>query len=101
MVLGLLDQLQIFTDLQICRLVSDGFIRTFNRSRATQAVALAISKAFNRVWNFRLDIWSYLQSCMEYACHIWAGALSCFLELLDKLQKQIYRTVGLSLAAFL
>ena len=38
---------------------------------------------------------------MEYCCHIWAGALSCYMELLDKLQKQICRTVGPSLAASL
>ena len=38
---------------------------------------------------------------MEYCCHIWAGAPSCYLELLDKLQKQICRTVGPSLAASL
>ena len=25
--------------------------------------------------------------CMEYCCHVWAGALSCYLELLGKLQK--------------
>ena len=37
--------------------------------------------------------------CMEYCCHIWAGATSCYLELLDKLQNQISRTVGPSLAA--
>ena len=23
--------------------------------------------------------------CMEYCCHIWAGAPNCYLELLDKL----------------
>ena len=34
-------------------------------------------------------------------CHIWAGAPSCYLELLDKLQKWIFRTVGPSLAASL
>ena len=39
--------------------------------------------------------------CMEYCCHIWAGAPGCFLELLDKLQKGICRTVGPSLAASL
>ena len=38
---------------------------------------------------------------MKYCCHIWAGVPSCYLELLDKLQKQICMTVGLSLAAFL
>ena len=39
--------------------------------------------------------------CMEYCCHVWAGAPSCYLELLDKLQKQICRTVGPSIAASL
>ena len=39
--------------------------------------------------------------CMEYCCHVWAGASSCYLELLDKLQKRICRTVGPSLAASL
>ena len=38
---------------------------------------------------------------MEYCCHIWAGAPGCYLNLLDKLQKQIWRTVGPSLAASL
>ena len=44
---------------------------------------------------------STIQPCMEYCCHVWAGAPSCYLELLDKLQKQICRTVGPSLAASL
>ena len=38
---------------------------------------------------------------IEYCCHITAGAPSCYLELLDKLQKRICRTVGPSLAASL
>ena len=36
--------------------------------------------------------------CREYCCHVWAGTPSCYLELLDKLQKQICRTVSPSLA---
>ena len=44
---------------------------------------------------------STIQPCMECCCHVWAGAPSCYLELLDKLQKQICRTVGPSLAASL
>ena len=39
--------------------------------------------------------------CMEYYCHVWAGAPNCYLELLDKPQKRICRTVGPSLAALL
>ena len=40
--------------------------------------------------------------CMEYCCHVWAAAAtSCYLELLDKLQKRICRTVGPSRATSL
>ena len=46
MVLGLLDQLQIFFTV-----VSERTARAFKRSWATQAVALDISKAFHRVWH--------------------------------------------------
>ena len=34
---------------------------------------------------------------MKYCCHIWAGVPSCYLELLDKQQKRICRTLGPSL----
>ena len=40
-----------------------------------------------------------IHPCMEYCCHVWAHAPSCYLELLDKLQKWICKTVGPSLAA--
>ena len=44
---------------------------------------------------------STIRPCMEYCCHIWAGAPSCYLDLLDKLQKRICRIVGPSLATSL
>ena len=44
---------------------------------------------------------SIIQQCMEYCCHVWAGAPSCYLELLDKLQKRICNPVGPSLATSL
>ena len=44
---------------------------------------------------------STIRSCMEYCCCAWAGACSCYLKLLDELQKWIYRTVGPSLDASL
>ena len=37
--------------------------------------------------------------CMEYCCHVWAGAPSCYLELLGKLQKRICGTADPSFAA--
>ena len=37
---------------------------------------------------------------MKYCCHVWVGApASCYLKLLDKLQKWICRTVGPAVAA--
>ena len=44
---------------------------------------------------------SIIYPCMVYCCHVWAGTPSCYLELLDKLQKRICRTVGPSLAVSL
>ena len=38
---------------------------------------------------------------MEYCCHVWAGAPSYSWAMLDKLQKQICRTVVPSLASSL
>ena len=36
---------------------------------------------------------STIQLCMDYCCHVWAGAPSCYLELVDKLQNWISRTL--------
>ena len=44
---------------------------------------------------------STLRPWMEYCCHVRTGAPNCYLELLDKLQKWICRTVGPSFAASL
>ena len=44
---------------------------------------------------------STIRPCIEYCCHVWGGAPSCYLELLDELQKRICWTVGPSLAASL
>ena len=44
---------------------------------------------------------STIQPCMEYCGHVWAGAPSCCLELLDKLQKSDIYDCSPSLAASL
>ena len=44
---------------------------------------------------------STIRPCMEYCCHVWAGAPSWYLGFLDKLQNRICRTVGPSLAPLL
>ena len=40
-------------------------------------------------------------TCMENCCYVSAGAPSCYLELLDKVQQGIWRTFGPSLAVSL
>ena len=35
---------------------------------------------------------------MEYCCHVWTGAPSCYLELFDKLKQRICGTIDPSLA---
>ena len=40
-----------------------------------------------------------IHPCMEHCCYVWADAPSCYLKLLDKLQKRICRAVGPSPAA--
>ena len=44
---------------------------------------------------------STIRPCMEYCCHVWAGAPICYLDLLDKLQKQICRLLVLHLLPLL
>ena len=57
---------------------------------------------------------SATETCMEYcchavllnkstprACHVWASATSCYLEMLDQLQEQICRAADFSFAAFI
>ena len=44
---------------------------------------------------------STIRPCMEYCCHVWVCAPSCYLELLDKLQIRICRTVASALTASL
>ena len=44
---------------------------------------------------------SIIRPCIEYSCHVWDGAPSCYLELLDELEKRMCKTVGPSLATSL
>ena len=64
----------------------------------------AFSMKFNKVSFTEVAVYLYkstIHPCMEYCCHAWAGACTCYLELLDKLQKQMCRTIVPSLAACL
>ena len=64
----------------------------------------AFSMNFNKVSFSEVAVYLYkstIHPCNEYCCHVWAAAPSCCLELLDKLKKQIWRTIVPLLAACL
>ena len=79
----------------------NSYIASIVKTASKKIGALSCSMKFLSpevaLYLYKSTIWP----CMEYCCHFWAGAPSCYLELLDKQQKRICRTVGPSLAASL
>ena len=74
------------------------------------SIAKTASKKIGAIIHFikflSLEVALYLYKpticpCMEHCCHVWVGAPSCYLQLLEKLQKLICRTVGPSPVASL
>ena len=74
-------------------------------NKGISAVSAGISAdSFNEVSSPEVALYFYKSTmwhCMKYCCNVRAGAFSCYLELLDKPQKWICRTVSPSLAACL
>ena len=52
-------------------------------------------------WSCSVSLQIYHMAMYRILLYIWAGAPSCYWELLDKLQKRIRRIAGPSLAAYL
>ena len=77
----------------------DSYIISIAKSAFKKIAALICSMKFISpgvaLYFYKSTIWP----CMEYCCHVWAGAPSCYLQLLGKPQKWICRTGGPSLAA--
>ena len=84
-----------------CKLDCGSYIISIAKTASKKIGALVCSMKF---LSAEVALYLYkatIYPCMEYCCHVWAGAHSCYLELLKKLQKRICRTVGRSLAASL
>ena len=74
------------------------YIISIAKTAAKRIIALLCSMKF-RSPEIALYLYkSTTRLCMEYCFHVWSSAPSCYLELLDKLQKRICRTVGPSVA---
>ena len=77
------------------------YIISIARTEFKKIRALICSTKFSSL-EFALYLFkSNIQSYIEYCCYVWADALNYYLELLDNLQKRIFRTVGPLLAASL
>ena len=83
------------------KLVWDSYIISIVKTASKKIGALICSMKFLSPEVALYLYKSTIGPCMEYCCHIWAGAPSCYLDLLGKLQKQICSIVGPSLAASL
>ena len=79
----------------------DSYIVSIAKTASTKIGALIRSMKFLSPEVALYLYKSTIQPYMEYCCHVWAGAPSCYLELLDKLERRICRIVGPSLAASL
>ena len=77
------------------------YIITISKTASKKIGALMLSMKFLSPKVVLHLYQSTICPCMEYCCHVWAGAPSYSLGLLDKLKKQICRTVGPSLTASL
>ena len=77
------------------------YIASIAKTACKKIGALILSMKFLSPENALYLYKSTIRPCMEYCCHVWAGAPSCYLELLDKPPKRVCRTVGLSLASSL
>ena len=84
-----------------CELDWDSYIISIAKTASKKIGALICSMKFLSPEVALYLCKSTIQPCMEYCCQIWTGTPSCYLELLDRLQKLICRTVGPWLAASL
>ena len=68
------------------------------------STAKKLLDSFYKVFSSEAAFYLYeyiIPLCMEYCCHVWADASGCYVDVLDKLQKRVFRIVGPSLAASL
>ena len=101
---SLLGENSPFKMLGLTKLDWGSYVYSIGKATSKKIGALICSMKFYLFISPEVAMYLYKSTiwpCMEYCCHVWTGAHCCYLELLDKLQKQKCRTVGPSLAASL
>ena len=100
----------VLEEISSCKMLGLTFFSKLDRGSYIISIAKTASKKIGAVIRFinflspEVALYLYkstIRPCMEYCCHAWARAPSCYLELLGKLQKRICWTVSPSLAVSL
>lgn len=79
----------------------NSYIASIAKSASKKVGSLFRSKRFLTPEAILYLYKSTIRPCMEYCCHIWAGASSSSLDLLDKIEKRVANLVGPILASSL
>ena len=77
------------------------YIFSITKTPCKKIGALIYSIGFFLLKLLVISINCTIWSCMKYFCHVCAGALNRYLDMLDNLQKWVYRTFGPTLATCL
>ena len=72
-----------------CKLYWGSYIILIAKTAFKKIGALICSMKFLSVEVALYLYKSTIRPCIEYCCHVWAGAPHCYLDLLDKLQKHM------------
>ena len=67
----------------------------------TASKKTGVLTCFLKFLSAEITLYLYLKPSMEYCFNFWTGAPSCYFDILDKLQVQIYRIVAPTLVVFL
>ena len=87
--------------LSLLNWIRGSYIISIGKNASKKIGALVRSMKFLSL-EVVLDLYkSTIQPCVKNCCYVWDGGPSCYLELLNKLQKRIWRTIGPSLAVSL
>ena len=74
------------------------YIESIAKSAAMKVGSLFRSRNFLSPDSILCLYKAIIRPCMEYCCHIWAGASTNCLRLLDRIQRRIINLIGLNLS---
>jgi len=81
------------------RLCFNSYIESIAKSAAMKVGSLLRARGYLTPETILYLYKSTIRPCMEYCCHLWSGASSSSLMLLDKVQRRVANAIGENLAS--